>query len=238
MREAVQYLFSLAESLYCQPVVFLVQEETGFLAVFHIDQIADAVFLNLDFRIKRIADKSLLPFHPFLFSYFGVAALIDAPDDDAVFRQDTFQDVQDLELHAVDAKGQGFYHQHIRKLVHHQSGQEVCLSEYDTAAGSIAYGFSVFPGVPYPPLQKSLVDDLVFSAGHHPYTDPGVHIEKAVSHKIAVEIMDRHQISVLKIAQDTGDLIVIDPHAAGFDCAAFSFFQGYDCMIHRFYPPK
>ena len=43
---------SFAQALDGQTVVFLIQEEAGLLAVFHIHHVADAVFHNLHLGVK------------------------------------------------------------------------------------------------------------------------------------------------------------------------------------------
>ena len=47
MGEAVQHGFSRRQTAHRPPVVFLVQKEAGFLAVFHVHQIFDPVFRDL-----------------------------------------------------------------------------------------------------------------------------------------------------------------------------------------------
>ena len=67
------------------PVVFLIQEKSGFLPVFYIYLVFHAILLNLHQGIEGITDKSLDPLHSFLGPHLRVAALIDAADPDAVF---------------------------------------------------------------------------------------------------------------------------------------------------------
>ena len=88
--EAVQHFGSPAEALNRQPVVFLVQEEAGFLAVLDVHQIFHPVLLNLNLGVEGLADEALEALHPLLEADFGVAALVDAPDGDAVLRQNLF----------------------------------------------------------------------------------------------------------------------------------------------------
>ena len=86
----VQHFGSPAEALNRQPVVFLVQEEAGFLAVLDVHQVFHSVLLNLNLGVERLADEAFEALHPLLEADFGVAALVDAPDGDAVLRQNLF----------------------------------------------------------------------------------------------------------------------------------------------------
>ena len=103
MGEAVQHPLAGAEALHCQPVVFLVQEKAGLLSILYIHHVLDPVFHDLYLRVKGVSDKALVPLHAFLEADLGVAALVDAPDGDAVLRQHFFQLFQDHRLPAVDS---------------------------------------------------------------------------------------------------------------------------------------
>ncbi len=59
MGKAVQNTFSFTKPLDRQPVIFLVEEEAGLLAVLDIYQIADTIFNDLYFCIKWFPDKAL-----------------------------------------------------------------------------------------------------------------------------------------------------------------------------------
>ena len=56
----------------------------------------------------------------------------------------------------------------------------------------------------------------IFFAGHHADGDLGTGVDKALSHRIAVEVGDGDHIAVFEISFDFIDLIVVDPGAAGF----------------------
>ena len=60
MGKAVQHMGTAAQSLYSLPVVFLVQKESGFLAIFHIHAIPDTVLLNLHLGIKSLTHKPFI----------------------------------------------------------------------------------------------------------------------------------------------------------------------------------
>ena len=232
MGETVQHFFAFAEALHSQTVVFLVQEEAGLLPVFHIHQIAHAVFQNLYFRVKRLSDKSFQTFHSFLLPDFGVAPFIDPADTDPVLGQYALQDLQDGEFQPVNSQSERFHHQHIRKFIHHQTRQKIRFAENEPAAAGITHRFPVVPRVSHPAFQKCFINEMFFLAGHKAHPDLRVYIDKTVSHKIPVKIVNSHQITIFKSTQDAFDLVVIDPHSPCFDGAAFPLFQRDDCMIH------
>ena len=101
MGEAVQNPLrgqAAAQILDCQPVVFLVQEKAGFLAVLHVHQVADAVFHDLHFGVKWLPDEAFKTFHALLKAHLGVAALVHAADVHAVLCQNLQELVQDHRL--------------------------------------------------------------------------------------------------------------------------------------------
>ena len=87
MGKAVQHPFSLADALHRQTVVLLIQEESGFLSIFHIHQIMHSIFHDLHFRFIRLPDPSFYFRKSFFFPLVGIASLKDTVDDHAVFRQ-------------------------------------------------------------------------------------------------------------------------------------------------------
>ena len=114
--KAVQHLLWLdaaAEILDSQPVVFLVQEEAGFLAVLHIHHIPDSIFKDFHLGVKCISHESLMALHSLLQTDLGIAALVDAADGNPVLRHDLSELVHNDRLQSVDSQGQGFHHQHI-----------------------------------------------------------------------------------------------------------------------------
>ena len=84
MRAAVQHCSSPGKCTDRSAVVFLVQEETGLLAVLNIDQISDPVFRDLQYRICRLAVPAFVLFQSLTFPQCAFIAFIDAFDHDAV----------------------------------------------------------------------------------------------------------------------------------------------------------
>ena len=171
MGKAVQHPLSMAESLHGQTVELLIQEKAGLLAFGNIDQIADAVLCDLHIRVKLRPDEAFMGLHALFLPDRRLRALIDAPDLYPVFRQGCLQLVQNHELQAVDAQRQGFHHQDILILIHHQARQPVCLPEDHPAGGGVDDLLSVIPGISYPLSDKLFIDGLFPAAGKHPDPD-------------------------------------------------------------------
>ncbi len=90
MCKAVEYSGVPAQLPHSQPVIFLVQEKTGFLSFFYIHQEFYAVFFYLHIRVEGFADKSLEGLHAFIAPYTGLASLINAPDENPVGPKNLF----------------------------------------------------------------------------------------------------------------------------------------------------
>ena len=84
MGEAIQDILILSNPSNRLPVVLLIQEESGFLPVFHVHLIAHAVFHNLGHRLlrQRLSRQRVPPFalfHPFQLSDRHIVAQINPP---------------------------------------------------------------------------------------------------------------------------------------------------------------
>ena len=225
MREAVQYFRAAAEAVDRAPVVLLVQEETGLLAVFNIHDIADAVLGDLYFGIEGSGKEPFLPGHALKLADFGVAALVNAAHRNAVFGQNAHQRGQQVSLEAVDAEGQRFNDENILIFVYSQARQEIGFSEQETTAGSVDDLFPVLPCAAHPLCQKGRSYRIVAAAGEKADRDFGLTVDETIAHEISVEIFHRYDIAVLEISSELSDLVAIDPQTACLDGAAFSFFQ-------------
>ena len=91
MGKTVQYTFPRTKFVNCRTIVFLIQKKTGFLSVFYIHLIADAVFHNLNLCIEGIPDETFKAFHSFLQAHFRIAALIDSANKHTILCKDFFQ---------------------------------------------------------------------------------------------------------------------------------------------------
>ena len=77
---------------------------------------------------------------------------------------------------------------------------------------------------------------LILISGKQTYRDLGIGVDKSSSKRISVKIMYQHDISIYKASHNTGDLVVKDPHATGFEKSSFSFFQCNHCKTHIISP--
>ena len=171
MRKAVQHIHPPAQLLNSETVVLLVEEKAGFLSVFYIDVVADAIFRNCDAGVKFFPDKSFVSLHAFLKALFGIAALIDTADRDSVLEQDFFQDGHEFLLQAVDPKREGFHDQHVFIFVDRKPRQEIRFAKDDPAAGCVHSPLPVFPRSHEALPEKCLVNSLIRITCQHPHTD-------------------------------------------------------------------
>ena len=173
MGEAVQHLRAGTQRPDGLAVVFLIEEKAGFLPFCHVYEIFNAVFHDFHLGVKGVGQEALDPGHSLLLPYFGVGALINTPDGNAVLCHQFCQSLQNKGLVPIHAQRQRLHHQHVGELVHHQTGQEIRLAENYPAAAGVHHLFPVFPGVLHPRSEKSLVDFLIPVPGQHPHTELG-----------------------------------------------------------------
>ena len=231
MGKAVQYPGPFAKFRRRAAVVFLIQEESCFLPIFDIHVVAHAVLHDLNLGIKRFADEALDALHPFLLAHLGVAALINAPDMDAVRFHQFFQDIHNHNLEPVDAKRQGLHHQHISKFIDHQPRQKVRLAKDHAAAGNVIHDFlPVFPGIFHPHTEKCLIHLRIPVPGHHADHQLRIAVDESSPQRIPVKIMDPNHVSVFKCSQHGVHFIIINPGAALLQGPAPAFFQCYNCF--------
>ncbi len=129
------------------------------------------VFIYRHLRIKRRCKKTLCPLHPLQGAHLRIAALINAPDFDAVLLHKTDQGGQDFPFKPVNPKCQRLHHQDICELVHHKPRQKIRLAENYAAARCIHRSFPIFPGIPHTRGKKSIIHPLLFPAAHHTHAD-------------------------------------------------------------------
>ena len=196
MGKAVEHSRVLAELLHSQTVVFLIQEETSFLAVLDIDEIMDAILDNLNAGVKRLGEKSFHTLHAFLLTHFCIASLKHTADLNTVFCQNLLQQADDRHFHFVDAECQRLDNQHIGEFIHYESRQKVCLTENQTTARCVRHFFTVLPGILHSFFQECFIDFLVDVSCHHTDTDFGMLVDETAPHRVSVEVAHQHDISV------------------------------------------
>ena len=225
VREAVEHLGVPAEPLNREPVIFLVEEEAGFLAVLDVDDVAHAVFDDLDVGVEFRADEALDAVHALLEALLRVAALVHAADFDAVLGQHLLEQFDDAQLHFVDAERERFDDEHVGEFVDDEAGQKVRLAE-NHAAGARVHGlFAVRPGVAHALFEKRVVNFLRAVARHHAHADLRVLVDEAAAERVAVCVLHGNDRAVFEGALDRGDLVVVDPEPAGLEAAALAGLQ-------------
>ena len=224
MSKTVQNPFPPAQPLNSRPVILLIQEKPCFLSILYIYDILNPIFFNLYLRIKRSAEKSLKTLHPLLQPYLGITSLINSPYLNPVPLQYPAESIQNHSLKPVNSQRQGLHHKHIRKLIHHQPGKPVRLTEYHPAAPGIHRLLPILPRIFHPLLQKSFIDYRPLFPRKKPHRNLRLRINKPNPQKIPVKIMNRNQIPIFKITGNTFYFIIINPHPPGFQSPPGPFF--------------
>ena len=221
MGEAVQHGPPRGDAGRRGPVVLLVQEKAGLLAVLKVHQVADAVLHNL--RLGGFGQglalqgvPALVLLHALQLPDLHVVALINAPDVLAAGLDGLYQGGEDPVLAQLGAQAQGLGDQDVPKLVHGQAGEAVRLPKDDAAAVRVRAhdSFAVVPGVLGPPGEKGLVKPVVGVLREQPHPDfrVGVVIPRAQIPPLGAAHVAEG--AVLQGALLGGDLVVEHPGVA------------------------
>ena len=117
------------------------------------------------------------------------------------------------------AKAEGLGHQKILETVHRQSRQLIRFAENQTAGRKILLphnGLAVFPGIPQPALEKSIIKPVIRIAAEQADADFRMMIKKAGTQIAPLLIAYIHDLPVCGTRLRLEDVIVIDPGVAVF----------------------
>ena len=224
MGEAVQHRPATGQLGHRLPVVLLIQKEAGFLPVFKVHGVADAVFLNIHrCKVRSLFTAHGMPsfalFHALQSPDGHIVALIYTHHVLSVGAQHLQQQGEQLLLDEFHAQTQHLRHQHTLEPVHRQAGEAVGLSEDHPAAAAILRphdGLAIVPCVLDAPPPEGPVEPVVGVPGQHPYPDAGAAVEKAAAQPAAPAAHHVHQVAVggLSVghgAAESRDLPLVDP---------------------------
>ena len=222
MGEAVQDVFAGGDFGDSQTVVFLVQEESRLLAVFDIDVIEDAVFIDRRQDAARLRQEvGLIPafilFHAIQLTDFDVVPFINPADRDAHGSQFIDEGLEDDRLHLVHAIAQGLRDEDVVIAVHRQARHIVGIAEDETAAGEILIahdGLTVIQGIFDPALPKGFIEAVVGIARHDAHADLRNIVGKAGPEITVLVAVDIDDIPGLVRAFDMGHFFAIYPGVA------------------------
>ena len=219
--EAVQHGLPRGDAGGRGPVVLLVQEKAGLLAVLKVHQVADAVFHNLrlgGFRegLARQGVPALVLLQAFQLPYLHVVALVNPPDGLAAGLHGLHQGGEDPVLAQLGAQAQRLGDQNVPELVHGQPGEAVGLPKDDAAAVHVRAhdGFAVVPGILGPPGEKGLVELIVGVLGEQPHPDFRVGVVIPRAQVPALGAAHVAEGAVLRGALLGGNLVVEHPGVA------------------------
>ena len=222
MGEAVQDMLAGSDFGDSQAIVFLVQEESRLLAIFHIDIVEDAVFVDGRQDAARLGQKvGLIPafilFHAIQFADFDVVPFINASDGDAHGGQFVDESLEDDRFDLVHAVAQGLGDEDVVIAVYGQARHVVGVAEDEAAAGEVFIahdGLAVVQGIFDPALPESFVEAVVGIARHDAHTYLRNVVGKAraeISVFVAVDVDD---VPCLVRAFDMGHFFAIYPGVA------------------------
>ena len=200
-------------------VVFLIQEEAGFLSVLHIHQILDPVFG--DFRDGRFRDflpgqrePALVLGHALLLPEGHIVALEDTADCLSVLPEDAHQHGDQHPLDPLHAHGEHLHAEQVVKFVHRQPGEGIRLAENHPAAVQILRahdGPAVVPGPAELAFPEGFVKPVVGVPGDQPDPDFGQLGQKAGAEIPALFAQHIHKAAVFGLALDVQNFRVVDP---------------------------
>ena len=222
MSEAVQDVFAGGDFGDSQAVVFLVQEESRLLAIFHIDIVEDAVFVDGRQDAARLGQEvGLIPafilFHAVQFADFDVVPFINASDGDAHGGQFVDESLEDDRFDLVHAIAQGLGDEDVVIAVYGQARHVVGVSEDEAAAGEVFIahdGLAVVQGIFDPALPESFVEAVVGIARHDAHAYLRNVVGKARAEIAVFVAVDVDDVPCLVRAFDMGHFFAIYPGVA------------------------
>ena len=217
--EAVQHRLPFRQFRRCLPVVFLVQEEPGLLAVDKVHVVKQSVLGDGHVAVPRIAVGAALScLHPFFRPDRSLVALVDAAHLHPVVRQHLPQQAVQQLFAEFDAERQHLRHQHVLEAVHRKPGEAVRLAEDEPAAAEVrlahhcaAVGDGVLDAAP----PEGFLEAVVGVAGDEPHTDLGVVVDEPGAHPAVLFRADIHDIAVLIGLRRSLRLFPVYPGMAG-----------------------
>ena len=224
--EAVQHRLAPGQPGHRQPVILLIQEEPGFLPVFKVHGVRDAVFRDvlggaLRQLLSRQSQPALALGHALQLPDGHVVALIHAPYRLPVLPQKAHQQGQHPVFDPLHAQAQHLRHQHALEPVHCQPRKAVRLAEDDAAAPAVRlahHRFAVLPGVAQPPLPEGVARRVVVGVpGHQPHPDLGRAVVEPAAQPAALFGHHVHQRAVLRRAGHGQHLALIHPRVPAGD---------------------
>ena len=166
VRKTVEHATSAGDVGHSAAVVFLIEEEAGFLAVFEIDMVAHAVFddfgrsgaecrcgfvvwreghghrrkRRLGAEAGKIASQgepSAAFLKAFELARRHVIALVNAANDDAIFGEHLYKQGEHDRFQALHAVGERLGHKHVVEAVDDEAAKAIGLGENHAAGGNV-----------------------------------------------------------------------------------------------------
>ena len=221
MREAVEHPSALSQPAHRKAVIFLVEEEAGFLPVFHVDTVINSVFANLGHgALGVLVPVPALELRKTLKRADGnVITLEDAGYLLTVCAKNLKQNVKQRVLNFLHADRQGLHHQNVGESVHGQPRKAVRLTENHAAAGDVLPhdGLSVIPGVLHAPAPEVFVHAVVRVSGNKAQSDLAAQTDKTGAEVLALFADGVGNAAVFNFALNGDDLALVYPGVSLLD---------------------
>ena len=170
MGEAVQHVFPSTDPGNRQPVVFLVQEEPGLLAIHHVHPVLEAVFRDdghqIPFRQGAAGDiRDALAFRQaFQLPDLHIVPFVDALHLFPHIPEQLQEQGEEQLFPLFHAQRKDLGHQYIIEPVHGEPREPICFPE-DQPAGleifSRHHGLPVVQGILEPPFEEGFVELVI-----------------------------------------------------------------------------
>ena len=204
--EAVQHAASAGKARHGGVIVKLVQVQPCFLPRLEVNhELHSAAACGEGFRLlpARHPDGRLNALRR---QHGGIV-----PDDDSPGGKQVFQNVQDNGEAALHGDGQRLDDQVIRVTVHNQAGEAVRLAPDEARERFLRQPLAAqFHRLADAPGKKVPVQFLL-AAGKTPGDDLGMGVEHGGSQEAVLEILQRHDVPRLGIAEDLAHFRAVNP---------------------------
>ena len=213
MGKAVQYPVIFCDGPDGFPIVFLIQKVSGLLPVKVVHVKQDPVFPDGHMPVTRAQEEACGLLQTLFTANGKIITFIDPPDLDPFF-------VEYGNEHGVDGLFALFHaitdtlrYEDIFKPVHGQTGQAIGFAEHKPAAGEILSHDceTVIDGVTEPAFPEGFLESVVGVTADDAYPQFGVVIVETGTQPAPFLGIDIHDIAVLDFANQSRDLVTVDP---------------------------
>src|SRR5262249_16912862 len=198
--EAVEHLAARGELAHALPVLALIEEEAGLLALLDVDAEVEPVLDDRAARRVAVAAREADAGGQRLeLAHLGVGAL-----EDRLRRGELRERVEDRVAPALDARGEELRHQHVRVAVDDQAGQAVGLAVHQAQRVGVApcrQRLAQRERALDAPAEESRVHFLARVEGPHASADLRLRAVRGAPVRFPGSVLDLHRIARAGLAR-------------------------------------